>query len=71
MKPKPKPKKPPGHADPDEYQRFLKVAKEIGASDDPKDFDRAFGKVTRTPSPENANEPLSGASRPGKTPTRR
>jgi len=46
---KPKPKKPPGHADPDEYQRFLDVAREVEASDDPGDFDKAFEKVTAPP----------------------
>jgi hypothetical protein len=43
------PKKPPGHADADEYQRFLEVAREVEASDDPKDFDEAFEKITGTP----------------------
>jgi hypothetical protein len=46
MTAKPKPKHLPGHADPDEYARFLEVAREIEASDDPEDFDRAFEKVT-------------------------
>ena len=54
MTAKPKPKKPPGHADPDEYNRFLKVAKEIGASDDPKDFDEAFEKIARPKEPKAA-----------------
>ena len=50
MSPKPKDKKkPPGHADADEYQRFLKVAEEVEASNDPEDFDKAFEKVTRSP----------------------
>jgi hypothetical protein len=46
-RPQPKPKKPPGHADPDEYARFLEAAKQAEASDDPKDFDKGFEKVTR------------------------
>jgi hypothetical protein len=46
-----KTKPPPGHADPEEYQRFLEAAKEVGASEDPKDFDRAFEKVTAKKSP--------------------
>jgi len=45
-KPQPRPKKPPGHADPDEYARFLEVARKVEASDDPKEFDKAFEKVT-------------------------
>lgn len=32
-------------SDPEEYKRFLEVAREIGTSDDPKDFDKAFKKV--------------------------
>jgi hypothetical protein len=42
---KPKPRQPPGHADPEEYQRFLEAAREVEASDDPEDFDKAFEAV--------------------------
>ncbi|MGO9025278.1 MAG: hypothetical protein ACLQIQ_13430 [Beijerinckiaceae bacterium] len=28
------------------HKRFVAMAKEVGASDDPKDFERAFRKVT-------------------------
>jgi hypothetical protein len=49
-----KPKKPPGHADPDEYARFLEAAKQVEASDDPKDFDEAF---TRVASPSSKQSP--------------
>lgn len=41
--------------DPDEYKRFLEAAKKAEASDDPKDFERAFKKVVtrpKTQSPE-------------------
>ena len=38
-KPKPKPD------DPEEYKRFLETARKVEASDDPKDFDRAFRKI--------------------------
>ena len=51
---KPKPKKPPGHADPDEYARFLEAAKQAEASDDPKDFDKAFERVTSKRSKESS-----------------
>lgn len=44
------PRKPPGHADPDEYKRFLEVAREAEASDDPEEFDEAFEKVTNAAS---------------------
>jgi hypothetical protein len=31
--------------DPEEYKRFLEAAKEAGADEDPKAFDRAFKKI--------------------------
>ena len=31
------------------HARFVETAREVGASDDPKDFEKAFGKVTNTP----------------------
>lgn len=43
----PKPKKPkPKLTDEDRHTRFKDMAKEVGASDDPKDFEKAFKKVT-------------------------
>jgi hypothetical protein len=42
--PKPKPD------DPAEYARFLETAKKVEASEDPKDFERAFKRVIRRPS---------------------
>jgi hypothetical protein len=44
MTTKPKPK----WDDPQESERFLETAKAVEASDDPKDFDRALKKVTKT-----------------------
>lgn len=38
-KPTPKPD------DPEESQRFIDTAREVEASEDPKDFERAFKKV--------------------------
>jgi hypothetical protein len=35
--------------DPEEYKRFLEIAKQIEASEDPKEFDKAFKKVTGRP----------------------
>ena len=40
---KPQTKRP--EKDRDEYKRFLETARAVGASDDPKDFDRAFRKI--------------------------
>jgi len=45
-KAKPLPNRPRKGADsPEEFQRFLETAREVEASDDPKDFDRAFKKI--------------------------
>lgn len=35
-------------SDLEEYKRFLEAAKKAGASDDPKEFDRAFKRVAPT-----------------------
>jgi hypothetical protein len=32
--------------DAERHKRFLETAREVGASDDPKEFDKAFKKVT-------------------------
>jgi hypothetical protein len=44
-----KPHSKPKLTDAERYQRFLEAAKAAGASDDPKDFDRAFAAVTQKP----------------------
>lgn len=41
---KPKPKQD----DPEESKRFLETAKAVEASNDPKDFERAFKRVVST-----------------------
>jgi len=41
-KPPPKPKL----TDAERHARFVEAARQVGASEDPKDFDRAFEKVT-------------------------
>jgi hypothetical protein len=56
QKPKRKPQSKRVENDPEEYKRFVETARAVGASDDPKDFDRAFKKIV-TPC----------ASRPRKT----
>lgn len=57
---KPKRKSTPGHADPEEYQRFLEMAREVEASDDPAEFDKAFARVTREGSrPRRTEQPES------------
>jgi hypothetical protein len=35
----------PKLTDAERYKRFLDAAKEVGASDDPKDFDKAFMRI--------------------------
>lgn len=41
-KKRPKPKL----TDAERHKRFLEMARQVGASDDPKDFEKAFKKVT-------------------------
>lgn len=41
-KPKPKPSK---LTDPERHARFIDMAHEVEASESPKDFDKAFGRV--------------------------
>jgi hypothetical protein len=48
MPDKAKPKRLPKLSDAERHKRFLETAREVGASEDPKDFDRAFDRVTRT-----------------------
>ena len=50
MTPKPTPKPD----DPEESQRFVDMAKEVEASEDPADFERAFRKVAH---PKDKAEP--------------
>jgi hypothetical protein len=47
--------KKPSLTDTERYKRFLDMAKEIGASDDPKDFEKAFSTVVhkKPQSPKN------------------
>lgn len=47
---KPKPKL----TDADRHKRFVEMAREVGASDDPKAFAKAFKKVTAKPSKAKA-----------------
>jgi len=35
----------PKLTDAERHKRFVEMAKEVGTSDDPKDFDKAFKKV--------------------------
>ena len=42
-----KPKRKPHHADADEYQRFLDMAREVEAEEDPNALDRAFRKTVK------------------------
>jgi hypothetical protein len=46
MAQKPKPRK---LTDAERHARFVQTAREVGASEDPKDFARAFEKVTHPP----------------------
>lgn len=43
--------------DAERHKRFLEMAREVGASDDPKDFDKAFGKVMSSKKSPPSNRP--------------
>jgi len=51
-----KPEKKPKLTDAERFKRFHDMAREVGASDDPKDFDKAFDKVIVPRSPKKSNE---------------
>jgi hypothetical protein len=38
----------PNLTDADRHKRFVDMARQVGASDDPKDFEKAFKKVAPT-----------------------
>ena len=40
----------PKLTDAERHKRFKEVAQEVGASEKPEDFDKAFAKVTQAPS---------------------
>jgi hypothetical protein len=40
--------------DAERHQRFVEMAREVEASDDPKDFDQAFKKVVDKPKPRKS-----------------
>jgi hypothetical protein len=49
----PTPPRKPKLTDAERHKRFVETARVVGASDDPKDFDRAFKKVaSQKPSQE-------------------
>jgi hypothetical protein len=54
MNKEPKPKL----TDAERYKRFLDAAKEVGASDDLKDFDRAFERIVK-PKPRGSRKSSS------------
>jgi hypothetical protein len=43
----------PKLTDADRHKRFVDMARQVGASDDPKDFEKAFEKATAKPSKRN------------------
>ena len=42
-------KRKPKPTDAERHKRFVDMARQVGASDDPKAFDKAFKKVTARP----------------------
>jgi hypothetical protein len=55
-------KSAPKLTDAERHKRFVEMAKEVEASEDPKDFDRAFANVTKA-SKRQVKKPAS-SSRP-------
>ena len=53
----PKSKSKPKLTEAERLARFKETAREVGASEDPKDFEKAFDAVTRPP--PRASEPPS------------
>jgi hypothetical protein len=45
----------PKLTDAERHKRFVDLAREVEASEDPKDFDEAFGKVV-TPQPSHSSQ---------------
>ena len=44
----------PKLSDAERHTRFVEMAAKVGASNDQKDFDKAFGKVISAPKPDKA-----------------
>ena len=43
----------PKLTDAERHKRFVEMAKQVGASDNPKDFEKAFSNVTKAKSPSS------------------
>jgi hypothetical protein len=54
-----KAKRNPKLTDSERHARFVETARKVSASEDPKDFDMAFKKVTRKSSPPNGSSKIS------------
>ena len=52
MAQKPKSKQKPKLTDAERHERFIEVAREIGADERPQTFERAFKSVLKPPSPK-------------------
>ena len=50
-----KPRPPPKLTDAERHERFKDMAREVQASDDPKDFEKAFNKVAPSGQTKPAN----------------
>ena len=51
-----KSKPAPKLTDAERHARFKDMAREVGASEDPKDFEKAFGKVAKPSAPPSLEE---------------
>lgn len=57
-----KPARNPKLTDAERHKRFVDMARDVEASDDPKDFEEAFKKVTSTPSARRVHPSARKAS---------
>lgn len=55
--------KKPKLTDAERHKRFLDMALEVEASDDPRDFDKAFDKIVSSKQPKKAGHPPTAAKK--------
>jgi hypothetical protein len=53
-------RKPPPPDEKPQRERFIETAREIGASEDPEEFERVFREVVKPPKPVKSRSVTSG-----------
>jgi hypothetical protein len=62
--PTPKPEPPTNADDPEQSRRFIDMAREVGADEDPEAIDRAFGRVVKSDSVTPSAPPVHRGEKP-------